>query len=167
MTDKFLVRFATPEDADIIALHRVRMFHDMGEVPNQLLETFQTQARDRLRKYFASGEYVGWLASPATSPGQIIGGAGVQLRQTLPHPDYSGGLARGRHAVIINVFTEPEWRRQGVGELLLRQIIDWSREQKLDRLILHASKQGRSLYERLGFVPTNEMRFVDNRSTSA
>jgi IS30 family transposase len=31
-------------------------------------------------------------------------------------------------------------------------------EQKVRRIILHASDDGRRLYERLGFVPTNEMR---------
>ena len=135
------------------------MFYEMGGVPDDLVETFHVQARDRLREYFERGIYVGWLASAAEKPDKIVAGAGVQLRQTLPHPSDVSGLAEGRHAVIINVFTDAEWRRQGLGELLLKRIIDWSREQKLDRLILHASEQGRSLYEKLGFVVTNEMKF--------
>jgi hypothetical protein len=44
--------------------------------------------------------------------------------------------------------------------MLLKQIIDWAHDEKLDRLLLHASANGRALYERLGFVATNEMRFV-------
>ena len=39
-------------------------------------------------------------------------------------------------------------------------------DQKLDELILHSSGDGRSLYERLGFVPTTEMRFAGNDSVS-
>jgi GNAT superfamily N-acetyltransferase len=113
-----------------------------------------------LREFFARGEYVGWLASSVDAPGQVIAGAGVQLRHTLPHPSDMGGLAEGRHALIINVFTEPEWRRRGLGELLLKGIIDWSVEQKLDRLLLHSSEQGRRLYERLGFVQTIEMKLI-------
>jgi hypothetical protein len=31
-------------------------------------------------------------------------------------------------------------------------------ERKVTRIVLHASDDGRRLYERLGFVPTNEMR---------
>ena len=42
----------------------------------------------------------------------------------------------------------------------MRHVLDWSREQRLDRLVLHASAEGRRLYERLGFVATNEMRFA-------
>jgi hypothetical protein len=37
----------------------------------------------------------------------------------------------------------------------------WARDEKLDRLVLHASDQARSLYERMGFIATNEMRFGD------
>jgi hypothetical protein len=44
--------------------------------------------------------------------------------------------------------------------MLLKQIIDWAREHKLDDLVLHASSDGRALYERLGFVATTEMRFA-------
>jgi GNAT superfamily N-acetyltransferase len=70
------------------------------------------------------------------------------------------GLAEGRHAIVLNVFTEPAWRRQGVGELLMREILEWAAQERLDRLVLHASREGRALYERLGFVATNEMRFA-------
>ena len=54
----------------------------------------------------------------------------------------------------------PEWRRQGLARLLTQEIMSWTREQQLDRLVLHASREARPLYERLGFVLTNEMRFA-------
>ena len=59
--------------------------------------------------------------------------------------------------MIVNVFTEPEWRRRGLAKLLMNTIIAWSRDQNLDSLVLHASDDGRALYEKLGFVPTTEM----------
>jgi hypothetical protein len=31
-------------------------------------------------------------------------------------------------------------------------------ERNISRIVLHASYDGRRLYQRLGFVPTNEMR---------
>jgi len=45
----------------------------------------------------------------------------------------------------------------------MKKIIAWSREQSLDDLVLHASDDGRGLYEQLGFVLTNEMRFRGSR----
>ena len=43
----------------------------------------------------------------------------------------------------------------------MERLIDWARAERLDRLVLHASDEGRVVYERLGFVQTNEMRFKD------
>ena len=159
MTESIQLRLAKPHDADVIGYHRARMFQEMGQIPAHLYKAFERRSQERVRELLISGEYVGWLATGPGAAGKIFGGAGVHLRTVLPHPAGEHAFAEGHQAVIINVFTEPAWRRKGIAELLLKQIIQWSREQKLDRLVLHASQQGRSLYERLGFVVTNEMRF--------
>jgi GNAT superfamily N-acetyltransferase len=163
MSASFRVRHATPADADIIAWHRARMFHDMGDVPSDLFDEFRLKAKVAIEEMLARGEYVGWLASPDHASDNIIGGAGVQLQGALPRPFTSVAgtkVSDGRLGVIINVFTEPEWRRRGVAAMLLRRLIEWARAEQIDRIILHASDEGRSLYERLGFVAGNEMRFV-------
>jgi GNAT superfamily N-acetyltransferase len=160
MSDLFRIRLATPADAETIAWHRARMFQDMGEVRMELFEEFRAKSRDRLHDALARGEYIGWLASPENDSSLIVGGAGVHLQRTLPHPLSRSALAEGRHGVIVNVFTEPEWRRRGAAEMLLRRIIEWARAERLDRLVLHASEEGRALYERLGFVTSNERRFA-------
>ena len=43
----------------------------------------------------------------------------------------------------------------------MEQIIAWARAERLDRLVLHASDEGRVLYAKMGFIQTNEMRFKD------
>jgi GNAT superfamily N-acetyltransferase len=164
MSERFTIRLATPEDVDAIAEQRARMFDEMGQVPSGSFELLRAKSRERLRDFLTRGEYIGWLAVPTQRPDIIAGGAGVQIREVLPHPlpraNEGNKIAEGRHAVILNVFTEPEWRHQGVAVLLLQRIIDWARAERLDRLVLHASEAGRSLYEQLGFVGTNEMRWT-------
>jgi GNAT superfamily N-acetyltransferase len=166
MTHHVQVRLATPGDADVIAVHRARMFRDMGQLPSDLFEPLRATTRERLTVAIASGEYVGWLACPPKSPDTVVAGAGVQLRLVLPHPrrcaDGTVITASGRHAIVLNVYTEPAWRRQGVAELLMGRIVAWARSERLDRLVLHASPEARPLYDRLGFEPTNEMRLPDD-----
>ncbi len=161
--NEFRVRFATPDDAPLLAQHRARMFHEMGLVPDEAFQPFRSACEPVLRQMLETGEYVGWLLSTKDLPNDIVAGAGVQLRRVLPHPARSpeGGftIGQGRHAIIINVFTEPEWRRRGAARFLMERIIAWSSDEKLDRLVLHASDAGRLLYKKLGFVPTNEMRY--------
>jgi GNAT superfamily N-acetyltransferase len=163
VSDNFQIRLATVADLELISWHRGRMFQDMGELPPDLFESFRAQSRGALQRMFERGQYVGWLASPENEPGQIVAGAGVQLREVPPHPQTNSkgkiDIVSGRQAIIQNVFTEPKWRRRGLAALLIERIIGWTREQGIDSLVLHASDEGRALYERLGFIATTEMRF--------
>jgi GNAT superfamily N-acetyltransferase len=153
---------ATRGDVEIISQHRTRMFSDMGELPSELFDSFRAQSFETLQRMFADGNYVGWLAGPKNESNRIVAGAGVQLREVPPHPqpDAKGkiDIVSGRQAIIQNVYTEPEWRRRGLATLLIERIIDWTREQGIDSLVLHSSDEGRAVYERLGFIATTEMR---------
>lgn len=163
MSHPFQIRPATRADLDVISDHRAQMFSDMGELPADLFETFRAQSKDTLHRLFAANQYVGWLANPQVEPGKIVAGAGVTLREVAPHPQPNANgkfeIVSGRQAIIQNVYTEPDWRRRGLGTLLMKEIIAWSQKTGIDSLVLHASDEGRSLYEKLGFVATTEMRF--------
>lgn len=159
---EFLVRRAGVDDAAVIARHRARMFEDMGEISREIFDPFVAAAQVWTAGALASGEYAGWFAIARRNPDSIVSGAGVQLRRVPPHPlrpEREREFAQGRHAIVLNVFTEPEWRKKGAAVLLMEEIIRWARDERLDALVLHASAQARRLYERMGFVATNEMRF--------
>lgn len=159
---EFIIRRATTEDASVIGGHRARMFQDMGQISAPMFDDFTAASTAWTERALATGEYVGWLAIPKSQPEMIVAGAGVQRRLAPPHPcrpAKEGVFANGRHAIVLNVFTEPEWRKRGIAGLLMEEIVRWARVEKLDRLVLHASAQARSLYERMGFVENNELRF--------
>ena len=159
---EFLIRRAEVDDAAIIARHRAGMFRDMGEISGDVYDDFLAASERWTARAITAGEYIGWLAATKKEPDVVIAGAGVQRRQTPPHPcrpPREGEFGQGRQAIVLNVFTEPEWRRRGVAMLLMEELLRWARAEKLDRLVLHASDQARSLYERMGFIATNEMRF--------
>jgi len=159
---QFQIRLARLADIELISWHRARMFQDMGDLPTALFDSFRTQSLETLQQMFEGGKYVGWLASPENQPDKIIAGAGVQLREVPPHPQPNANgkidIVSGRQAIIQNVFTEPDWRRRGLAALLIKRIIAWTREQGIESVALHASDEGRALYERLGFIATTEMR---------
>jgi GNAT superfamily N-acetyltransferase len=158
----FQIRLATTADLELISCHRARMFVDMGELPQEMFDSFRAQSLDALRRMFVEGKYFGWLASAKDEPDKIVAGAGVQLREVPPHPQPNANgkieIVSGRQAIIQNVYTEREWRRRGLAALLIKRIIDWAREQGIESLVLHASDEGRAVYQRLGFIQTTEMR---------
>ena len=63
-----------------------------------------------------------------------------------------------QRAIILNMFTEPAFRKRGIARQIMLTILDWIKQPGLHGVNLHASEEGRSLYEKLGFEATNEMR---------
>jgi len=164
LPDEFLIRQATPADVEIIAHHRAAMFHDMGSAGPEVMEELAAVTRLYLADAMPRGEYIGWLASPSSRRESIVAGAGVQLRRVLPFPRHAplrGEVAPGRQGIVLNVYTEQSFRRRGLARRLILELLAWSRTQALDSLVLHAAPEARLLYESLGFVATNEMRFVE------
>ena len=158
----FIIRRATAADVSIIARHRAEMFADMGTLPAELYQPLVARTVAYLETAIPAGEYVAWLAAPYCAPDQIVAGAGVQRRRVLPHPlegEEGIRLASGQQGIVLNVFTEVEWRRRGLAKLLMEQVLAWARTAGLETLVLHASEKGRSLYAQLGFAETNEMRY--------
>ena len=156
----FAIRPATAADAAVLAHHRAGMFRDMGELPDALRDTLEQAATAYFARAIPKGRYVAWVAYARDRPSEIVGGAGLQLRELLPRPHRAQTrLMRGPQALILNVFTERPWRRRGVAEALMRELLEWCRENGVESVVLHASNEGRPLYEKLGFTPTNEMRY--------
>jgi GNAT superfamily N-acetyltransferase len=161
MPASFTIRRATAADALALAHHRAGMFRDMGELPEHLAGALIDASRRYFEAAIPAGEYLGWVAAPGEDPGDIVAGAGVQLRAILPRPDARGGdLIFGPQGLVLNVYTEPAWRRRGLARLLMQQVLRWAADTGIRSLVLHASKDGRPLYESLGFIATNEMRYV-------
>ncbi len=150
----YTFRLAAANEADIIARHRALMFRDMGEVDDQSASVIENASEDHIAALIEAREYLGFLAE---HEGKVIGGCGAWLRPVLPRP---GTLQGAKEAYVLNVYVEPEHRRKGVARAIMRAILEWSHEQRLARVVLHASKEGRGLYESLGFDSTNEMRLL-------
>lgn len=128
------------------------MFRDMGEGTVEELDRMVEVATPWLTQALADGSYRHWLALDLS--GRVAGGGGVLLG---PWPANPKDPCTQR-ALILNVYTEPEFRNQGVARQIMMTILAWVKEQGLRAVNLHASKQGRKLYEKLGFEATNEMR---------
>jgi ribosomal protein S18 acetylase RimI-like enzyme len=150
------VRPATLHESDVDAIvhHRRAMFADMGYRDEAALDQMSMRFRPWLRGKMEAGEYLAWFAVAPDS--SIAAGLGLWLMDWPPHLVGSAG----RRGNILNVYTEPAHRRGGMARALMQNALDWCAANRLDVVILHASEEGRGLYESLGFQPTNEMRLV-------
>ena len=155
----YTIRPATPIDAAVIAEHRVAMFRDMGEVPTEALAAqLLAKSTVALAGWLYDQSYVGWLA--VDDDGAVLAGAGVHIKPQLPRISHDGArVVVDPIPLVVNVYTQPEWRGQGIARALMNVLMEWAAEQGADRMVLHASDAGRPLYLSLGFEGTNEMRW--------
>jgi GNAT superfamily N-acetyltransferase len=155
------IRLATLDESDVetIVHHRRAMFRDMGYGDESALDSMTARFRPWLRRKMEAGEYLAWFALAPDS--SIASGLGLWLMDWPPHM-VGSGVWRGN---ILNVFTEPVYRRQGMARALIEIALKWCAANRVEPVILHASEEGRGLYESLGFEPTNEMRLVPKASS--
>ncbi|MEI9971500.1 MAG: GNAT family N-acetyltransferase [Ignavibacteriota bacterium] len=146
------VRPASLEEAAAIGGHRRAMFSDMGYGEQTALDTMTTAFIPWVQAKMIAGEYLAWFA--VSEDGEVAAGVGLWLMDWPPHMIGSGK----RRGNILNVYTRPEFRRQGLARKLTETAVEWCRSHGIKTVILHASDQGRDLYRSLGFEPTNEMR---------
>jgi GNAT superfamily N-acetyltransferase len=147
----FTFRLATPEDHVVILHHRRGMFRDMGKGTEKELDAMVEATAPWLTGALADGSYRGWLAQ---ADGRVVAGGGVLLAPCPARP----GDPNTRRALIINMFTEREFRKRGLARQLMLLMIQWLKGEGIRSVVLHASDEGLALYQSMGFVPTNEMR---------
>jgi GNAT superfamily N-acetyltransferase len=149
----FTIRPATLDDVETIVTHRRAMFSEMGYHDQKALDEMCAAFRPWVRRTMDAGEYLAWFS---VTEGTIVAGLGLWLMDWPPHM-IGPGARRGN---ILNVYTHPDSRRQGLARSLTQTALDWCRVNGIRAVILHSSKMGHPLYESLGFQATNEMRLL-------
>jgi GNAT superfamily N-acetyltransferase len=146
-----IIREASPNDIPEILRQRRRMYEDMHYNDPIALDTMASSSSSYLKTAMAEGSFRAWLA---TDGDRVVAGGAVVISPWPAHP-YD---LQCRRATILNVYTDPEYRRRGIARQLMQTMIAWCTREGFARVTLHASDDGRHLYESLGFEPSNEMR---------
>jgi ribosomal protein S18 acetylase RimI-like enzyme len=145
------IRAATRDDIAEILRQRRRMYEDMGYRDSAALDAMCSRSAGYLVKAISDGSFRAWLA---VERDHVVAGAAIIVSPWLAHP-YD---LECRRATILNVYTDPEFRRRGIGRRLMEELIGWCKTEGLAGVTLHSSDDGRHLYESLGFEASNEMR---------
>ncbi|MBN2230067.1 MAG: GNAT family N-acetyltransferase [Candidatus Thorarchaeota archaeon] len=137
------IREATIEDIPVILHHRVGMVTSMGWSDEQIAAT-----REATLKFLQEPWNPNISCYLAIEDSKVIGSCAVSFG--IAFPTYNN--PSGRYAYLFNMFVEPRRRGRGVARLLLTHITQVCREKGIDKMTLHDTKMSRGLYERDGFV---------------
>ncbi len=146
----FTYKWATLEDLDILTSTRIKVLRaankldesvDMADVERESREYYQSALTDS--SHFAILVYDG---------DKVIGTGGVSFFKVMP--TYHN--PSGRKAYIMNMYTDPAYRRQRIAYHTLDLLVGKSRELEIRHISLEATDMGRPLYEKYGFVKMND-----------
>jgi ribosomal protein S18 acetylase RimI-like enzyme len=147
------LRPSSTADVEIHVAHRLALFRDMEAGSSEGLRRMAETFRIQLRNWLVSGQCRGFLME---DEGRPVAGVLLLMKEALPTP-VTPLSVRG---YLFNIYTEPSHRRQGLAARLTDAALDLARECGLEIMELHASLEAEGLYQRMGFVPTSEMRLV-------
>ncbi|MGN0341873.1 MAG: GNAT family N-acetyltransferase [Roseburia sp.] len=140
-------RIATEEDIDMLMNIRLEMLRKVNELSDTFI--FSDELIANSKRYFQVGNQT---TSIALENGKVVACASmsyIEIMPTFSHPT-------GNRAHLMNVYTNAEYRRQGIARKLVQMLIDEAKEKGVTEISLDATDSGRPLYEALGFCASDE-----------
>lgn len=141
------IRKTTEADLDAVAdLRLTFMAEHRGVDPTRFPTEFRTATVDFLRRHHEDGTSCSFVVE---HDGIALGVVTMLLLDLPPRPEDTSGV----DGYIINMYVTPSHRRHGLGLQLLAACRREAEQLGLRRLLLHATPDGKPLYESAGFEP--------------
>ena len=140
-------RIATKNDIELLMQSRLEML----KVVNDLKPDYQFNPDfiDKSKAYFENGDQTTVLAFADET---VIGCASICYINIMP----TFGHPTGNRAHLMNVYTNRQYRRQGIAYHMVNMLIEEAKERGVTEISLDATQSGRALYQKCGFVDSTE-----------
>jgi GNAT superfamily N-acetyltransferase len=146
------IRPARPADIEVLVEHRRAMWAAIGGSSRSELKASDPPYRRWVRRMLREKRFRAWIAEDASH--RPIGSGAVWLTEAQPRP----GESQRFRPYILSMYTDPGHRGEGIASAIVRSAVRYAREHGYPRITLHAAEMGRSVYARLGFERSWEMR---------
>lgn len=138
-------------DIDLLTATRMEVLRTVFHVTDdESLPSIERNSYDYYQDSLNTDRHVAYLVfDRVNGTDRFAAAGGISFYQVMPtcyNPD-------GRKAYIMNMYTRPEYRRQGIAGKLLKLLIAEALERGISHITLDASEMGRPVYEKHGFIP--------------
>lgn len=150
-------RKATKQDIEkLIGIRIEYLLEDFGE----LTKGQSNEINNQLSDYFINHLDKDLIIYIAEKNKEIISSVFLVIMEKPANPNF----LTGKTGTILNVYTKPEYRKQGIAGRLINRVIEDAREMNLSYIDLRSTHNGEGLYRKIGFVEEQNkylpMKFV-------
>lgn len=143
-------KFAGIDDLDILTATRVQVLRAANELPDSAdMSLVEKESYAYYKKALSDGSHIALLVFDEE---KFVGAGGVSFFTVMP--TYHN--PNGQKAYIMNMYTDPAYRRQGIASHTLDLLVKETQKRGITHISLEATKTGRPLYEKYGFVGMND-----------
>lgn len=137
---------ATKEDIEELVRTRMIVLRAANKLPDEVdMSVVEKESYEYYERALVTGEHIAYLVY---DNGRFIGAGGVSFYQVMPTYHNPGG----KKAYIMNMYTDPEYRRRGIAYHTLDLLVKEAKEQGISQIALEATDMGRPMYEKYGFM---------------
>jgi len=122
-----------------------------SDVENALIE----QLREYYPKHLKTDDFIAALGD---IDGKVAGTAFMVITEKPANPQ---SFSTGKTALILNVLTYPEYRRQGLATKLMEFLINEAKKANVSYIELTATSMGKPVYEKVGFTERSHGNFTE------
>ncbi|MCM1468212.1 MAG: GNAT family N-acetyltransferase [Alistipes sp.] len=142
----YIYKRASVEDIDELVRTRIVVLRAANKLSDEEdMTTVEKESYAYYGRALVSGEHTAYLVY---DDGKFIGAGGVSFYQVMP--TYHN--PSGKKAYIMNMYTAPEYRRQGIAYKTLGLLVEEAKKRGVSQISLEATDMGRPVYEKFGFV---------------
>ncbi len=132
---------------EVELLTKYRMAY-LTEMQGEKSEEYQKKLSEELNIYFKEAlAEKRFFAFMALLDNEILSFGGMVIKK-IPGDFNQSSYLEGD---ILNMYTVPHARRQGISAMILQRLIDEARSRGMTKISLHTSKDGEKLYRKFGF----------------
>ena len=148
-------RIATLNDLDLLTTSRIEVLKAANKLDASTdMANVEKESYNYYKKALEDNTHYAILVM---EDDKFIGAGGVSFYSVMP--TYHN--PSGKKAYIMNMYTAPDYRRQGIAYKTLDLLVKVSKERGINQISLEATEMGRPLYEKYGFVKMeSEMELV-------
>lgn len=150
------------DDLPLLTETRIRVLRAANRLDDVVdMSLVAQQSRDYYQQAFQNGSHIAYLVFDGA---QVVGAGGISFYRVMP--TYHNPT--GWKAYVMNMYTAPSHRRQGIASHTLHLLVSAAKERGITQISLEATKMGRPLYEKYGFTSMrDEMELPCDASSDA